>query len=157
MTSSYYQRTCKVINVFIIFLSLFCLIVNDLKMARTIDNRPYKSTFQSFATGHHTYKDIWSPIIGEMVLCERELNNQYDQHAVRLIVDGRTVGHVPREISRACSYILTAGGSMYGVVTGGRENRRQNGLEVPIKYHVKGPQHHMLKAEALVVLYYNLT
>ena len=40
------------------------------------------------------------------------------------------VGHVSREISRYCSFVLNSGGTMDATVTGARENRRRNGMEV---------------------------
>ena len=63
-----------------------------------------------------------------------------------MIKNGGTVGHIPHEISKACSYSLLAGGSIYGTVIGKRENKRGNGLEVPVEYHAKGPRHNILEA-----------
>ena len=117
-------------------------------MARTIDCRPMEFSFNSFATGHHVYQERWVPVIGEALVCEREPNNQHDQYAVALKKNGETVGHVPRNLSRPCYYGLLAGGKMYGRVIGERGNTRQNGLDVPITYTIKGPR-------ATVVAYVN--
>ena len=59
-------------------------------------------------------------------------------------------GHVPREISRYCSFVLNSGGTMSATVTGTQENRRGNGLEVPCKYKLKGPKTFLSKAECVI-------
>ena len=51
-----------------------------------------------------------------------------------------------------CFYTLLAGGIIYAVVNGVRQNTRQNGLEVPMIYHVKGPREYTLKSETYIVL-----
>ena len=118
-------------------------------MARTTDSRPFEFTFTSFATGHHIYHETWSPVIGEVVGCRREPTNVHDRHAVAVYKDGEIVGHIPRTISKPCRYALLAGASIYGVVVGERQNNG-NGLEVPMKYHVKGPRAHMSRAQAYI-------
>ena len=60
------------------------------------------------------------------------------------------MGHIPRTISKPCFYALLAGASIYGVVTGERQNTRQNGLEVPVEYHLKGPREHILRTRAYI-------
>ena len=87
-------------------------------MARTIDSRPFQFTFDSLATGHHVFKEKWSPVLGEVVLCEREPNNQHDRYAVALLRNGEVVGHIPRNQSKPWFYALLTGGTIYAVVTG---------------------------------------
>ena len=87
---------------------------------------------------------------GEKLTCLREPRNAHAIYAVALIKDGEFVGHIPRELSRCCSYILLAGGSIVVTVVGPKENNLGNGLEVPIKYQVKGPGEKIKKAEALI-------
>ena len=53
--------------------------------------------------GYHIYERIWNAAIGEELLCERELDNERDRHAVTVIKDGIVIGHVPPKISRICS------------------------------------------------------
>ena len=60
------------------------------------------------------------------------------------------VGHVPREISRYCSFVLNSGGTMDATVTGARENRRGNGMEVPCKFKLKGQKTFLSKAEYII-------
>ena len=52
-----------------------------------------------YTTGIYVYKDVWTPTIGEEVCCEREANNHHDQHAVKIVKNTETVGHVSRAIS----------------------------------------------------------
>ena len=95
--------------------------------------------FKEYITGHHVHKDVWTPTIGEELCCEREPNNPHDQHAVKVVKNTETVGHVSRAISRYMTYILANRGKITVEVIGNRENSRGNGLEVPGKYVVKGP------------------
>ena len=45
---------------------ILILILNILQfMARTSVDKPYSTTFNSFITGHHVYKGVWSPVLGE--------------------------------------------------------------------------------------------
>ena len=50
----------------------------------------------SVVKGHHIYKAVWTPVIGEGLHTKLEENNE---HAVAVILDGRTVCHLPRTIS----------------------------------------------------------
>ena len=61
--------------------------------------------------GYHEYKSIWeNPSIGETLICEREIGNCHDTHAVAIkkTIEGdiKTVGHVPRKISAICSIFM---------------------------------------------------
>ena len=65
-----------------------------------------KTTFKksSVITGHHVYKYVWSPYIGEALSVVQEKDNQYDKYAVSVKKSGEIVGHVPRSaVSTACS------------------------------------------------------
>ena len=101
-------------------------------------------------TGHHVYKESWTPEVGENIGCSREPTNQYDRHAVAACLYGEVVGHISRAISKPCSYALLAGAKIDAVVTGSRKNTRHNGLEVPVEYHVKGPREHMVRAHEFI-------
>ena len=35
--------------------------------------------------GHHIYKSIWQPIVGEQLTLEREDGNSHDRHAVSVM------------------------------------------------------------------------
>ena len=56
---------------------------------------------EAMICGYHKYKYIWlNPVIEEELLCEREIGNVHDTHAVavhKTIDRGiKTAGHVPR-------------------------------------------------------------
>ena len=94
---------------------------------------------ESKIRGYHEYKGIWeNPNIGESLICEREVGNAYDTHAVAIkkTIEGdiKIVGHIPREISDICSIFIRRGGSIVCVVNGSRRyssDLPQGGLEIP--------------------------
>ena len=67
--------------------------------------------------GHHIFKNIWTPAIGEQLPCRREIGNNKDWNAVAILRDCTMVGHVPRKISAACALFLQREGSIHCVVT----------------------------------------
>ena len=62
-----------------------------------------------------------------------ELDNVHDKYAVKVLKNQAVVGHVPREISRYCNFVLNSGGTIGATVTGALENRRGNGGTVQIQ------------------------
>ena len=48
--------------------------------------------FSSYICGYHVYKDVWIPVMEEMLLLRREPTNETDRNALN--EDG-VVGHVP--------------------------------------------------------------
>ena len=73
---------------------------------------------------HQNLYLVWSPFIGESLNTQMEVDNVHDKYAVKVLKNQAVVGHVPREISRYCSFGLNSGGTMDAIVTGARENRR---------------------------------
>lgn len=108
-------------------------------MARARICTPDVFEFDSYVTGHHIYKEIWSPETNETLFGHMEPENPYDLYAVAIVKDGKTVGHIPKEHSKHCTVALLAGGSISCEVKGKRENKRNRGLEVPCRYKIKGP------------------
>ena len=51
---------------------------------------------QSFVRGYHAYKDIWDPVVGQMLLLKRQPDNSEDSHAVAVLNEDVIVGHVPK-------------------------------------------------------------
>ena len=47
----------------------------------------------TYITGRHIYKKIWSPVIGEKLNCQREPGNRQDPFAVAVLKNGNIVGH----------------------------------------------------------------
>jgi hypothetical protein len=81
--------------------------------------------------GYHIYNDIWTAVIGEELICQRELTNPTDAYAVAVVRSGQVIGYLPRKVSCACSIFIRREGSITCVVTGGR--RYFSGLEVSCK------------------------
>ena len=70
----------------------------------------YECSFPSCVRGHHIYKEIWEPTIGEKVKCIREWNNIVDRYAVAVAKENTrlqtVLGHLPRKISKISSLFL---------------------------------------------------
>ena len=67
--------------------------------------------FTSAVRGCHIYKEIWEPSVGDKFVALRELHNQFDKYAIKVLNGEETVGHLPREYSRIAWYFLAHGGS----------------------------------------------
>ena len=94
------------------------------------------ANFESVVRGHHIYKSIWNPAVGERLDVSIERDNAHDRYAVSVQRDSVIVGHVPREVAKVFKAFITHGGEVACEVTGRR--KRGNGLEVPCVYHFKG-------------------
>ena len=68
----------------------------------------------SVIRGHHIYKSVWIPFIGEELVVEAEDSNK---HAVAVMKDGCVVGHVPHCVSRVSWFFLKRGGHILCYVT----------------------------------------
>ena len=88
--------------------------------------------WESVVRGHHIYKDIWTPLIGEILFCDREEDNSEDSFAISVIKDGNIVGHAPREESRIVWYFIEHGVSIDCRIIGRRKYGK--GLVVPCAY-----------------------
>ena len=97
--------------------------------------------------GHHVYKSVWHPVLGEQLTLERENSNSHDRHAVSVMKDGTIVGHVPRELSSAYYHFLRHGGTISCEVTGRRKHGI--GLEVPCLYKIIGRKELVVKMKSL--------
>ena len=98
--------------------------------------------------GHHIYKVLWTPLVGEVLPVDVEENNVHDPNAVAVRKTGVIVGHVPRVTSRTVWYFVRRGGAVWCEVTGSR--KKGNGLEVPCTYTFSGPNKLVKKLEALL-------
>ena len=91
--------------------------------------------------GHHVYKEIWNPFIGEELQCKMEHGNVHDMYAVAVTREDIVVGHLPRNISTPCHLFLRRGGNIACVVNGARRfsaDLIQGGLEVPCRLTFQG-------------------
>ena len=102
--------------------------------------------------GHHVYKEVWTPIIGEVLQYEKEKGNSHDLYldlyAVAVKKLDSIVRHVPRTISTLCHLFLSKGGSITcglacGTVTGiskHSDDLLQGSLEVPCHLTFRGDE-----------------
>ena len=110
----------------------------------------------SCVRGHHIFKNVWAPYVGETLTCTPEFGNVHDMYAVAVVTqprDGeRTVGHVPRKISYVCHLFLRRGGYIVCRVTNRRRvttDLPQGGLEVPCLYTFIGTSKEIEKVKKL--------
>ena len=103
--------------------------------------------------GYHVYNEIWTAVLGEVLLTQRELHNVTDRYAVAVKKhSGETVGHLPRKISRLCSMFIGQGGDITCVVTGNRRYSSdlvQGGLEIPCSIIFRGKEKLISKIKRL--------
>ena len=103
--------------------------------------------------GYHVYNEIWTAVLGEVLLTQRELHNVTDRYAVAVKKhSGETVGHLPRKISRLCSMFIGQGGDITCVVTGNRgysSDLVQGGLEIPCSIIFRGKEKLISKTKKL--------
>ena len=108
---------------------------------------------ESAVRGYHIYQEIWEASCGQTFPCLREEGNPFDPFAVSVVRAGSIIGHVPKNISAACSLFLRNRGSIECTVTGSRRYSRdlvQGGLEVPCKLTFKGESKYVRKVEKLI-------
>ena len=99
----------------------------------------YGFSIEPMIRGYHEYKFVWdNPFVGEDLLCEWEVGNSHNTHAVvvKKVIDGNltVVGHVPRRLSSICSTFLRRGGTINGTVDVSRRYSSdipQRGFEIP--------------------------
>ena len=48
--------------------------------------------------GHHIYKRIWEPVIGQRLQVRKQEGNEKDNYAVAILNGEEIVGHIPQEI-----------------------------------------------------------
>ena len=98
-------------------------------MARTNVCISYVFEFQSHVTGHHVYKDIWTPTLGEKLSTTAEPKNHNDKYVVKVLKDNEVVGHVPSDISKYCTSAILCGRTVKCEIAGKRQNKRGMGLK----------------------------
>ena len=102
----------------------------------------------SVVRGHHVYKSVWTPLLGERLLVRPETGNNHDKYTVSVVKHGGIVGHLPRELSRTVWHFILHGGQVTCEVTGKR--KLGNGLEVPCIYKFIGTRKLVSRIEELL-------
>ena len=72
-----------------------------------------KLTVESVVRGYHVLKEVWDPRRGDQFCLQIEEFNRHYRYAVAIVVDEKTVGHVPREVSKLFYYFLKGNGMHY--------------------------------------------
>ena len=105
----------------------------------------FRVDFQTNIRGHHVYKDVWVPAIGEQLICKkdtREEANEYDEDSIgvfKVAEEGEDkkdllVGHIPIELSKLLNQYLQADNSNIMIATVSGKRKRELGLVVPAKF-----------------------
>ena len=91
--------------------------------------------------GFHYCRKYWWPDIDEKLICIHEQENVFDMFVIKTsLEDGRAVGHLPREISRICKFLLDHAASTTTELTSTNYRRSplvKGGLEIPCKINLK--------------------
>ena len=103
---------------------------------------------ESVVRGHHIYKKVWTPTLGEILKVFPEPCNKHDRYAVCVKKEDAIVGHVPREQAKPVRHFLLHGGQVTCEVTGRR--KLGNGLEVPCVYKFQGREKLVRRMQELI-------
>ena len=106
-------------------------------------------SFDSVIRGHHIYKKVWMPSVGEVLLLVKEEGNEHNCFAVSVMKDGFIIGHAPRELSKLFTHFLNHEGEITARITG--HKRLGNGLEVPCCYIFSGKKKLVKKLKELIL------
>ena len=68
----------------------------------------------SVVRGHHVYKSVWMPHLGEHLPVHPEMGNNHDKYAFSIVRQGGIVGHVRRQLSQTVWHFLFHGGQAQG-------------------------------------------
>ena len=102
---------------------------------------------ESLVRGHHIYKRMWTPVVGESLPLSLEEEIDNDPRAAAVLKCGIVVGHVPRETARTVWYFLKRGGC--GTCEIGWR-KKGKGLEVPCVYTFSGPWKVLKKLQSIL-------
>ena len=66
--------------------------------------------FIAAVRGFPVYRQEWQPQENDGIICSHESDNLFDAFAIKTMnVEGKTAGHLPREISRPTKFLLDRG------------------------------------------------
>lgn len=105
-------------------------------------------TYESVVRGHHIYKHIWTPLLGEVLSLLVEEENEYDRYAIAVMKEDSIVGHVPQSLSKIFHFFIRHDGIITCEITGQR--KKGHGLEVPCCYKLTGKPKYIARAKELL-------
>ena len=108
-----------------------------------MDSEMDSLSWDSVICGHHIYKDIWTPFVGEILHVEQEVCNPEDRFAVAIVKAETVVSHVPREVSCLFWHFIQHDGIVSCEITGHRKHGI--GLEVPCTYNFSAKKNIIMK------------
>ena len=97
-------------------------------------------SYTATVRGYHYYKQFWNPVKNEELRCSHEEFNLYDIKVIHQ--NGKTVGHLPRELSRVTKLFLDRGVTMYVNLSAGHyilSPLVQAGMEIPCTVNFRMP------------------
>ena len=108
--------------------------------------------FTAAVRGFHVFRKIWKPVLNELLDCFHEQGNDFDYFSIKTCEkdNKKTVGHLPREISRPTKFLIDRGARVTAEITSSHYRKSpllQGGLEVRCKVTVAMPgtiKNHML-------------
>ena len=86
-------------------------------------NVVYTHIVKTAVWGYHVYQVLWQPQIHDSFIAVHEEGNTHHKYAMAVYRSEEptvVVGHLPREIAKACYYFSKHNGRITGVVTGRR-------------------------------------
>ena len=108
-------------------------------------SRVYEVFVESSVRGYHAYFKNSTVLIGDVLRCEIEENNEHDKYAVAVKDESdQVVGHVPIEVSRLFCKFIKDYGEVEAECIGDRFNAGQGkGLELPVDYKLVGNRNYL--------------
>ena len=108
--------------------------------------------FTAAVRGFHVFLKILKPALNELLDCFHEQENDFDYFSIKTCKKNnkKTVGHLPREISRPTKFLIERGARIIAQITSSHYRKcplLQDGLEVWCKVTVAMPgtiKNHML-------------
>lgn len=117
----------------------------NYKQARAIADK-YEVFIEASVRGYHAYFKDAIFVIGEVLICERELDNAYDKYAVAVNNEqGKVVGHVPTGLSKVVARFIRNYREVEAECIGARYIREGKGLEFPVDYKLSGNKRYLEK------------
>ena len=77
------------------------------------------SEIYSFLRGYHVYMEIWTPVVGEILVVKIEPTNRHDIYAVAIYRDAKIVGHVPYNLAPRMSAFFMRENKVFAEITVG--------------------------------------